>query len=235
VGPEVPLLRRAAAPSARLAVPTHSTIGGKLPRIEIDERLRESDRANKITRRIDGGVIHVPDDTKDKIVKELQESLELGTDSVTAVQDVADHYGIARETLKYWARQRNLVVPHMAGTGGGTVISRDEIRIKDPEVLADDYAWEKRRPHEADEAGRAAEKARITAVAAMEQRDARLAQSSAIVYGIFIDKAQLLTGKATKRTGKAEELSDEEMRERAKELAQKLAERDELTKKRTTA
>lgn len=206
-----------------------------MPRIEIDERLRESDRANKITRRIDGGVIHVPDDTKDKIVKELQESLELGTDSVTAVQDVADHYGIARETLKYWARQRNLVVPHMAGTGGGTVISRDEIRIKDPEVLADDYAWEKRRPHEADEAGRAAEKARITAVAAMEQRDARLAQSSAIVYGIFIDKAQLLTGKATKRTGKAEELSDEEMRERAKELAQKLAERDELTKKRTTA
>lgn len=56
-------------------------------------------------------------------------------------------------------------------------------------------AWEDARVREADEVGSAAQFARKTAIAALKAGDANLARNAAIVYGIFVDKANVMAGK----------------------------------------
>lgn len=65
---------------------------------------------------------------------------------------------------------------------------------------ARERAWAERRAAEATAAGEAAQEMRSHIFENVERKDAPMVRACTIAYGVFIDKAQLLSGAATDRT-----------------------------------
>lgn len=133
------------------------------------------------------------------------------------MREIAGRFGVSPNTVSTHARKEGWE------RDDATVTARDAQRRANAQaaVEANKIAWAQRRGDEADEAASSAQIARVHAVAAMADRDFRMVSACAIAYGIFVDKAQLLTGGATSRTDLGS--GDEGLRVRS--LRDELAER----------
>jgi transposase-like protein len=98
--------------------------------------------------------------------------------------------GIPRRTILDWVQD-----------AGVTAQANTEKTAAARQVAAERVAnaWGDFRESEALAAGAAANRMRREALEASEQQDAHLLRARVIAYGIFIDKAELLSGKATSR------------------------------------
>ena len=86
-------------------------------------------------------------------------------------------------------------------------------------------AWGDFRAQEALAAGAAANRMRREALEASQERNAGLLRARIIAYGIFIDKAELLSGQATERIQVwAESEVDRELREAMRQLEDRIRE-----------
>ena len=86
-------------------------------------------------------------------------------------------------------------------------------------------AWSDFRAQEALAAGAAANRMRREALEASTERNAGLLRARVIAYGIFIDKAELLSGQATERIQVwAESEVDRELREAMRQLEDRIRE-----------
>ena len=84
-------------------------------------------------------------------------------------------------------------------------------------------AWGDFRQQEALAAGSTAARMRRAAIEASDERDSNLLRARVIAYGIFIDKAELLSGQATQRIALwAESEIDRDLRKAIEEMEEKI-------------
>ena len=94
--------------------------------------------------------------------------------------------GIPQKTISSWAKR------------GG--VQSDAPQKTKAAVEAARLKWAERRTDEANEAGHDAQSVRLMMLALAMDEQTKKAQELATVYGVLIDKAQLLSGSATSRT-----------------------------------
>ena len=112
--------------------------------------------------------------------------------SATAIAKAA---GVTTRTLYRWAKDAGIDVAGRHTTPPKTEAANEATR----------QAWAARRVDLADRIGVAVDKALDACVTALDSGQARNAQSAAITLGTLIDKAQLLSGAATSRTGSTQD------------------------------
>lgn len=119
-----------------------------------------------------------------------------------SLREIAGAIDVGHETV------RRHVIAEGWERDDASVIARDTKRraFAQAAVTANVSKWAERRSSEADEAGGTAKLARERAVLALIEGDPQMAKAAAIVYGITIDKAQLLSGGATAREVPYEDL-----------------------------
>lgn len=100
--------------------------------------------------------------------------------------EAARRTGIPKGTIAAWANRRE-------------VQTRVAENLENARLVAS-MRWAERRSELADQAGEAAAIALAQAVAALQAGNDHLAKAAGVVFGIAVDKAQLLTGEATSRT-----------------------------------
>jgi hypothetical protein len=84
-------------------------------------------------------------------------------------------------------------------------------------------AWGDFRAQEALAAGSAANRMRRAAIEASDERDAGLLKARVVAYGIFIDKAELLSGQATQRIEMwAESEIDRDLKKAIEEMEERI-------------
>ncbi len=136
------------------------------------------------------------------------EALEAYTKLGTA--EAARQTGISPTTIKRWAAQAGQVVQTNTEKTA-TARAANAARVQ--------QAWGDFREGEALSAGAAASKVRKALLDAVENLSARSAKDLAVVYGILIDKAELLSGNATERVEHwAESEVDTELRRLVAEM-----------------
>lgn len=112
------------------------------------------------------------------------------------MREVARRFGCSPQTVSKHAGREKWE------RADSVVAARDAERRRNIQaaIEATKIQWAQRAGVEADEAGASAQVARLACLQALSDGDARLARAAAIAYGIFVDKAQILTGGATGRT-----------------------------------
>jgi hypothetical protein len=99
--------------------------------------------------------------------------------------EAARQTGIPNGTIRSWAHRDGVATVAAQNTRAATEAARVQ--------------WEQRRLELADEIGEAAEEALNLVDAALQEGDAHAAKAAAVTVGVLIDKAELLSGRATKR------------------------------------
>lgn len=112
--------------------------------------------------------------------------------SATAIAKAA---GVTPRTLYRWAKDAGIDVAGRHTTPPKTQAANEATR----------QAWAVRKANMADEIGEAAQEALALCRASLAGGAARNAQAAAITLGTLIDKAQLLSGAATSRTGSTQD------------------------------
>lgn len=120
---------------------------------------------------------------------------EQRTEALSLYQDIgttatSKRLSIPRRTILEWAKAAGLIARADAGkTAAATAANVERVQA----------AWGDYREREALGAGAAAVKLREGVLTASEAENERLLRARAIAYGIMIDKAELLSGRATQR------------------------------------
>lgn len=176
---------------------------------------------------VDGAVVDVDGalETEASVQPEVKPAVdwdaarELFESQGLSMREIAGRIGVSPNTVSTHARRDGWE------RDDATVAARDAQRRANAQaaVEANREAWSQRRATEADEAAASAKIARLGTVEAIGERDWHMTRSCAIAYGIFIDKAQLLTGGATSRVDGGAE---------SEQLARSQSRRDELTERR---
>ena len=100
----------------------------------------------------------------------------------------ADHAGVTVRTIARWAADAGMSGPN-----------DEKAMLGHQEAARITQVWGDYREREAMAAGAAAAHLRNQIIEASDDRDAPLLRARAISYGVLIDKAELLSGKATSR------------------------------------
>lgn len=157
-------------------------------------------------------------------------SLEKLSTDWDAARECFEHDGLSmREIALQFGVSPNTVSVHARKDGwerdSAAAKARDEQRRSNAQaaIEATKVQWAQRRAIEADEAGASAQFARLQVIAAMVDRDWHMVAASATAYGIFIDKAQLLSGGVTSRSA----LVDDDRLARSRTMRDELADRRE--------
>lgn len=144
-------------------------------------------------------------------------TLEQRTEAV----ELADEFGPAE------ASRRTKIPKRTISSWREPAHAGDEKTAAAREVAAERVAtaWGDFRAQEALAAGAAANRMRREALEASTERNAGLLRARIIAYGIFIDKAELLSGQATERIQVwAESEVDRELREAMRQLEDRIRE-----------
>jgi hypothetical protein len=139
------------------------------------------------------------------------------------------------EVLELWPQVGTTETERRTGVGHRTIIrwaneaglmSRDNAQKVQEATEAGSRvsnAWADFRSQEALAAGAAANRMRREALEASTERNASLLRARVVAYGIFIDKAELLSGQATQRIQVwAESEIDRDLREAMAELEDRI-------------
>ena len=112
---------------------------------------------------------------------------ELGT------AETSRRTGVGERTIIRWANEAGLMAPDAREKMEPAL----EAKVAAAERITN--AWSDFRSQEALAAGAAANQMRRAALEASAERNSSLLRARVIAYGIFIDKAELLSGQATSR------------------------------------
>lgn len=161
---------------------------------------RSARSANRVDR--PSTVIHVSTVAASRAEKDWDEGRRLFEVEGWSLREIGSAIGVSHEGV----RQR--VIAEGWDRDDQAVIERDARcrQRAQAAVTATMSKWAERRASEADEAGATAKLARERAIVALIEGDPQLAKAAVIVYGVTIDKAQLLSGGATARDVPYEDL-----------------------------
>lgn len=125
----------------------------------------------------------------------------------------AREIGCSRQTIYQWLEESE--------SDDTDIQKKKETRAASAERVSN--AWSDFRAQEALAAGAAANRMRREALEASTERNANLLKARVVAYGIFIDKAELLSGQATQRIQVwAESEIDRDLREAMSELEDRI-------------
>lgn len=138
--------------------------------------------------------------------EQRQQAVDLYTEHGTA--EASRRTGIPRRTIRRWANQ--------AGAVAAANTKETEAATRAARIQA---AWGDYREQEALQAGGTAARARRRVAEALDAGDHQVIRAAAIAYGILIDKAELLSGRATERI---ESWSESELDRELRDLVRRL-------------
>lgn len=140
------------------------------------------------------------------------EALVLYTE--VGASEAARRLDIPIRTLQDWASKAGIVAhADQEKTAAARAAAAEQVTRR----------WGDFRANEALAAGAAANRMRTAALEASELADATLLKARVVAYGIFIDKAELLSGQATQRIQVwADSEIDRELREAMAELEERI-------------
>lgn len=153
----------------------------------------------------------------DEELDRMRELFEAGN----SIEEIAKQTGRGSSTIVRYAGLRGWQRPAYDVAGD---MARRQAQTANARAAAE-ARWSLRRAEEADRAGLSAAIARQRVLDALDANDHNMTRAAVIAYGVFIDKAQLLSGGATGRTEAVENLNRDQIDERAREL-------DELARRR---
>jgi len=143
--------------------------------------------------------------------EQREEALQMYIEHGTA--HTSDTLGIPKRTLLDWAKAAGVTAQANAEqTADARAVQAERVQA----------AWGDFREQEALGAGSAAARLRNGVIAASANNDAQLIRARAIAYGIMIDKAELLSGRATSRI---ETWAESELDREIRDLVEKMEDR----------